>query len=88
MVSGMGLVINYGKGGYEVENRGSEDRVKLFAPPFKGWKLFVPSPFHYSMAKTSCYHVNTTPETFCGPRFSMDKTFPAPPPPRCIVTSP
>ena len=71
-----GLVINYGEGGGATkwENRGSKTfcapppsrQGKTFCapPPFKEWKLFVPP---YNMAKTSSYHVKTTPKPFVPP---------------------
>ena len=47
------------------------------APPFKEWKLFAHPP--YNMAKTSSYHVKTTPKTFCAPPPSAWlKLFPRP----------
>ena len=77
-----GLVINYGDGGGATkwENRGSETfcpsrQGKTFrAPPFKELERFAPSPF--DMAKTSSYHVNTTPKLVVPPlsmaKFSLD----------------
>ena len=69
------MVINYGEGGYKI---GKIVGPKLFAPPtpsrqgklyartppFKEWELFAP-PFN--MAKTSSYHVNTTPKVLSSP---------------------
>ena len=54
------------------------------APPFKEWKLFV-TP--YNMAKTSSYHVKTTPELFVPPPSAWLKLFLPPPPFRRGKTS-
>ena len=43
------------------------------APPFKEWKLFTPPP--YNMAKTSSYHVKTTPKLFVPPPSAWLKLF-------------
>ena len=52
-----------------------QDKVKLFAPPFKEWKLFAPHPSVWlKLLRKNCL------QTCCAPIFSMAKTFSAPPP--------
>ena len=81
-----------GGGATKWENRGSEtfcaapqDRVKLFAAPLLKIGNFWRPP--YNMAKTSSYHVKTTPKLFVPPPFSMANTFSPPPPLRRGKTS-
>ena len=64
-----------GGGGGGLQN--GKNRVKLFcALPFKGGGNFLRPTF--SMAKTSCYRIKTTPKLVV-PSLSTGKTFCAPP---------
>ena len=72
------LVINYREGVYQMGKSQVRNFLRLTLPPpsrqgktlcappppFKEWKLFEP-PFN--MAKTSSYHVKTTPKPFVPP---------------------
>ena len=75
-----------GRGGYKM----GKSRVRNFLrPPSRQGKTFRPPPLlksgnfscppAYNKAKTSSYHVKTTPKLFVPPPFSMAKTFSAPP---------
>ena len=99
LITGSVCVCVGGGGGYKMGTfcvPPAQDRGKtVCAFTFKEWELFAHPRFN--MAKTSSYHVKTTPKLFVPP-LSIAKTFSAPslfvgvklhmPPSRCVAPHP